>query len=136
MLSVRKQDPLFINFVPKTAEEAVDRYMRCKRRGLKPYLIPECLIACAQGLPPDEMEKFEAWIVDPEGNTGGGAPMQLVETKEMQQRNQQVFDENVKRVEAKMLECSLNNDEKMLEACSQDDEKMQESDQDDEKMKE
>ena len=133
MLSVRKQDPLFINFVPKNAEEAVDRFIRCKRRGLKPYLIPECLIACAQGLPPDEMEKFEAWIVDPEGNTGGGAPMQLVETKEMQQRNQQVFDENVKRVEAKMLECSLNNDEKMLD---QDDEKMQESDQDDEKMKE
>ena len=133
MLSVRKQDPLFVNFVPKNAEEAVDRFIRCKRRGLKPYLIPECLIACAQGLPPDEMEKFEAWIVDPEGNTGGGAPMQLVETKEMQQRNQQVFDENVKRVEAKMLECSLNNDEKMLD---QDDEKMQESDQDDEKMKE
>ncbi len=136
MLSVRKQDPLFVNFVPKNAEEAVDRFIRCKRRGLKPYLIPECLIACAQGLPPDEMEKFEAWIVDPEGNTSGGASMQLVETKEMQQRNQQVFDENVKRVEAKMLECSLNNDEKMLEACSQDDEKMQESDQDDEKMKE
>ena len=133
MLSVRKQDPLFVNFVPKNAEEAVDRFIRCKRRGLKSYLIPECLIACAQGLPPDEMEKFEAWIVDPEGNTGGGAPMQLVETKEMQQRNQQVFDENVKRVEAKMLECSLNNDEKMLD---QDDEKMQESDQDDEKMKE
>ena len=136
MLSVRKQDPLFVNFVPKNAEEAVDRFIRCKRRGLKPYLIPECLIACAQGLPPDEMEKFEAWIVDPEGNTSGGASMQLVETKEMQQRNQQVFDENVKRVEAKMLECSLNNDEKMLEVCSQDDEKMQESDQDDEKMKE
>ena len=133
MLSVRKQDPLFVNFVPKNAEEAVDRFIRCKRRGLKPYLIPECLIACAQGLPPDEMEKFEAWIVDPEGNTSGGASMQLVETKEMQQRNQQVFDENVKRVEAKMLECSLNNDEKMLD---QDDEKMQESDQDDEKMKE
>ena len=133
MLSVRKQDPLFVNFVPKNAEEAVDRFIRCKRRGLKSYLIPECLIACAQGLPPDEMEKFEAWIVDPEGNTSGGASMQLVETKEMQQRNQQVFDENVKRVEAKMLECSLNNDEKMLD---QDDEKMQESDQDDEKMKE
>ena len=135
MLSVRKQDPLFVNFVPKNAEEAVDRFIRCKRRGLKSYLIPECLIACAQGLSPDEMEKFEAWIVDPEGNTSGGASMQLVETKEMQQRNQQVFDENVKRVEAKMLECSLD-DEKMLEACSQDDEKMQESDQDDEKMKE
>ena len=62
MLSVRKQDPLFINFVPKTAEEAVDRFIRCKNRGLKAYLIPECLIACAQALDDIESEKFERWI--------------------------------------------------------------------------
>ena len=124
MLSVRKQDPLFINFVPKTAEEAVDRFMRCKRRGLKPYLIPECLISCAQGLAPEEMEKFETWIIDPEGNTS--MEMDLVEAKEMQEMNKQVFDENVKRVETKMLECSLDqDDEKMPDAkIDQDDEKM------------
>ena len=123
MLSVRKQDPLFVNFVPKTAEQAVDRFTRCKRRGLKPYLVPECLIACAQGLSPEEMEKFENWIVDPEGNTD--MEMQLVETKALQQMNQQVFDENVQRVEAKMTECSLDqDDEKMPDAPDQDDEKM------------
>ena len=134
MLSVRKQDPMFVNFVPKTAEEAVDRYMRCKRRGLKPYLIPECLIACAQGLPPDEMERFETWIVDPEGNTN--MEMELVETKEMQRRNQQVFDDNAKRVEAELLKCSLDQeDEEMPDAPDQDDEKMPDApDQDDEKM--
>ena len=119
MLSVRKQDPLFINFVPKTAEEAVDRFMRCKRRGLKPYLIPECLISCAQGLAPEEMEKFETWIIDPEGNTS--MEMDLVEAKEMQEMNQQVFDENVKRVESQLSRFKVTDAEE-----NQEDEKMQE----------
>jgi len=66
MLSVRKQDPLFVDFVPRDAEEAVDRFMRCKLRGLKAYLVPECLIACSQSLSPEEMEKFETWIVNPQ----------------------------------------------------------------------
>ena len=96
MLSVRKQDPLFINYVPKNAEEAVDRYVRCKRRGLKPYLIPECLITCAQGLSATELEKFENWIVNPEGNTDG---VELVETKQLQADNAAIFEANAKRVE-------------------------------------
>ena len=98
MLSVRKQDPLFINFVPGTAEEAVDRYVRCKRRGLKQYLIPECLISCAQGLSPEELEKFERWIVNPEGNTDD--KMELVETKQLQADNAAIFEENARRVES------------------------------------
>ena len=101
MLSVRKQDPTFINFVPTTAEEAVDRYIRCKRRGLKPYLIPECLISCAQGLNPTELEKFENWIVNPEGNTDD--KMDLVETAQMQAANAAVFEANAQRVERLLL---------------------------------
>ena len=97
MLSVRKQDPLFINFVPKTAEEAVDRYIRCKRRGLKPYLIPECLISCAQGLDTTQLEKFENWIVNPEGNTDD--KMDLVETARLQADNAAIFEANAHRVE-------------------------------------
>ena len=101
MLSVRKQDPLFVNFVPATAEEAVDRYVRCKRRGLKQYLIPECLISCAQGLSPEELEKFERWIVNPEGNTDG--KMELVETKQLQADSAAIFEENARRVESLLL---------------------------------
>ena len=97
MLSVRKQDPLYINFVPKTAEEAVDRYIRCKRRGLKPYLIPECLISCAQGLDTTQLEKFENWIVNPEGNTDD--KMDLVETARLQADNAAIFEANAQRVE-------------------------------------
>jgi hypothetical protein len=100
MLSVRKQDPLFINFVPKTAEEAVDRFIRCKNRGLKAYLIPECLIACAQALDDVESEKFEKWIINPEGDLPG--PGKLVRS-DLNERNLEVFEDLAKRVEQQLL---------------------------------
>jgi len=99
MLSVRKQDPLFINFVPQNAEEAVDRFVRCKRRGLKAYLIPECLISCAQGLPPEELEKFEKWIVNPMEDLDN---VKLVETSTVREANDLIFAETLQRVQDKM----------------------------------
>jgi len=99
MLGIRKQDPEFVAFTPKTAEEAVDRFIRCKRRGLKAYLVPECLIACAQGLPPLELEKFETWIVNPSEDF---SKVSLVEQKSIRESNDAIFAENVQRVEDKM----------------------------------
>lgn len=126
MLSVRKQDPTFINFVPRTAEEAVDRYVRCKNRGLKSYLIPECLIQCASGLNPTELEKFERFIINPGGFAENAAA--LVETTQIQTENARVFEEAAKRVEDKMQideipplpvpsmqELSLNQDDEKME---------------------
>ena len=124
MLSVRKQDPLFINFVPKTAEEAVDRFIRCKNRGLKAYLIPECLIACAQALDDTEAEKFEKWIINPEGDLP--EPGKLVRS-DLNERNFKVFEESAKRVEQKLLNVGnapqIPINELMIRC--QDDEKMQ-----------
>ena len=71
MEDIRKADPTFTGFVPRTAAEAVDRYVRCRRNGLKPMLVPECLIACATGLSPDELELFETWIINPNGSLEG-----------------------------------------------------------------
>ena len=99
MLSVRKQDPLFINFVPQNAEEAVDRFVRCKRRGLKAYLVPECLISCAKGLPPEEIEKFEKWIVNPMQDLDN---VKLVETSVVREANDLIFAETLRRVQDKM----------------------------------
>jgi len=133
MLSVRKQDPTFIEFVPRTAEEAVDRYVRCKNRGLKAYLIPECLIQCASGLNPTELEKFERFIINPDGYAENAAA--LVETTQIQTENARIFEEAAKRVEDKMQideipplpvpsmqELSLNQDDEKM---SQEDEKME-----------
>jgi hypothetical protein len=99
MLGVRKQDPEFVAFTPKTAEEAVDRFVRCKRRGLKAYLVPECLIACAHGLPPSELEKFESWIINPCDDFSN---VSLVEQKSIRESNDAIFAENARRVEDKM----------------------------------
>jgi len=97
MLSVRKTDPRFVNYVPTTAVEAVERYVRCRRNGLKAYLVPECLIDCARGLSPVEMGKFEAWIVNPDADL---SKVKLVEQKAIREANDSVFAENAKRVEA------------------------------------
>ena len=118
MLAVRKQDPLFVNFVPQTAEEAVDRYIRFTRRGLKSYLIPECLISCSQGLSEEELEKFERWIISPQDDL---SKLKLIETKALTESNNMVFQENVRRVMEKM---QLAQEDEKMSVDSQEDEKM------------
>ena len=63
----RRADPSFTNWKPKTAYEAVDRFTRCQRNGLKAIMIPECLIECCRDLPEPELDKFEEWIINPGG---------------------------------------------------------------------
>jgi hypothetical protein len=99
MLSVLKSDPSFVNFQPHTAEEAVDRFVRCRRNGLKGYLVPECLIACAQALPAGELGKFEAWIINPNQDLSG---VQMCEQKEICESNNRIFQANLRRVEEAM----------------------------------
>ena len=98
-MGVRKTDPRFVNFVPRTAEEAVDRYIRCRRNGLKAYLVPECLIDCAKALEPEEMSKFENWIVNPQRDL---TKLDLVEQKAIRSSNDAVFASNERRVEAQL----------------------------------
>ena len=97
MEDIRKADPTFTGFTPRTACEAVDRYVRCRRNGLKPLLVPECLIACAARLPPDQMELFENWIVNPNRDL---SKVDIVESKAIRLSNDAVFASNEKRVEA------------------------------------
>ena len=67
MENVRKADPSFVNFKPRTAVEAVDRFSRCRKNGLKGVLVPECLIECSRHLPETELDLFEDWILNPGG---------------------------------------------------------------------
>jgi hypothetical protein len=68
MRAIRKADPTFTHYVPRTAVEAVDRYVRCRKNGLRAMMVPECLIECAAGLPPAELDLFEDWIINPNGS--------------------------------------------------------------------
>ena len=65
MENVLKADPSFVNFTPRTAVEAVDRFTRCQRNGLKAVMVPECLIRCARGLRGPELDLFEDWVINP-----------------------------------------------------------------------
>lgn len=66
-MDYRKADPTYVNFVPHTAAEAIDKFHRYKKRGVPPNLWPEVFVECATELPEPEMDKFEAWLVNPNG---------------------------------------------------------------------
>ena len=96
MEDVRKADPTFTGFVPKTAVEAVDRYVRCRKTGLKPMLVPECLIECAKGLGKPEMDKFEDWIINPNGSLDD---LDLVPCDKISAANEAIYIDNCARRE-------------------------------------
>ena len=112
MEQVRKQDPKFTAFVPQTAADAVDRYIRCRKNGLKPMLIPECLIECAKGLPGKELGMFEDWIINP--NSSDMNKLDLVPDK-IACENEKIYLEAVERVETKFPPLPMpSDDEKQL----------------------
>ena len=102
MQDVRKQDPTFTNFVPRTAADAVDRYVRCRRNGLKPMLVPECLIACAVGLKDRELDKFEKWIINPNADLD---KVKLVRDDSIRLYNNKIYKENLQQFETPPLPC-------------------------------
>ena len=113
MEDIRKADPTFTGFVPRTAAQAVDRYVRCRRNGLKPMLVPECLIACATGLSPDELELFETWIINPNGSLEG---VELVPDDTIRASNEKIFRETALRVSATLPPLPLEEEDEKLEA--------------------
>ena len=117
MEQVRKADPKFTAFVPRTAAEAVDRYIRCRKNGLKPMLVPECLIECAKGLDEKQLGLFEQWVVNP--NSKSMDKLTLVPDT-IRAENEKIYLETLKRVESELPPLPLaSDDEKQLEAdCS------------------
>ena len=63
----RLSDPEFTDFVPTTVQQAILRFRRMQSKGLNPWRYPECFIKCAAKLPPAEVDKFEAWVINPAG---------------------------------------------------------------------
>ena len=109
MEAIRKQDPTYTNFVPKTAAEAVDRYVRCRKNGLKPVLVPECLITCAVGLKGTELDKFESWIINPNEDI---SEVELVPDDTIRAFNEKVYRANLLK-HTPPLPALQDDDEKM-----------------------
>ena len=113
MEDVRKADPKFTNFVPRTATEAVDRYVRCRRNGLKPMLVPECLIECAKGLDEKQLDLFEAWCICPDRSLDN---VKLVPANTIRLANEAIYRENCKRLGEPPLPLEkMEDDEKLTE---------------------
>ena len=113
MANLWKVDPTYTDYTARTAEEAVGRYVRCRNNGLKPMLIPECLIQCSRGLNEKELDRFEQWVVNPSQDL---SHVELVPEKSIREANDRVFNENLERLTEKMA---------LDEKVDEDDEKRQ-----------
>ena len=67
MEDYRLADPRYVGFVPKTAAQAIDLFCRYKRLGVRPNQFPETFCRVSRSLPDSELEKFEAWLIQPQG---------------------------------------------------------------------
>ena len=84
----RKADPTYVNFTCTTAEEAIDKFYRHRNLGVPPHLWPEVFVECSAKLPPTELGKFEAWLVNPNGENlqpPRVTPMDIENERERQQ---------------------------------------------------
>jgi hypothetical protein len=69
----RLSDPEYIDFVPKTVEEAILKFRRLQTKGIEAWMFPEALIECGGHLPDAEMAKFESWMINPSGEPDANA---------------------------------------------------------------
>jgi hypothetical protein len=69
----RLADPEYIDFEPKTVEEAILKFRRLQSKGIEAWMFPETLIKCGGHLPEEEMAKFEDWMINPAGEPGPNA---------------------------------------------------------------
>ena len=108
MKNLWKVDPTYTDYMPRTAEEAVGRYVRCRNNGLKPMLIPECLIQCSRGLNEKELDRFEQWVINPSEDL---SEVDMVPANTIREANDKVFAENLERL-TKKLSLDDEDDEK------------------------
>ena len=89
----RRADPNFVNFVPKTCEEAIDLFTRHRRLGLTADLYPECFVHCARKLPDAELDKFHRFIVTPVDDFDKGGEKPTLVDKQLEEERQQLLKE-------------------------------------------
>ena len=63
----RLADPEYVEFDPKTVQEAIVKFRRLQNQGLPPWMYPEAMIKCCAKLADAEIGKFEEWLVCPQG---------------------------------------------------------------------
>ena len=123
-MDFRKADPTYTNFVPTTAEDAINKFYRHKNLGVPPHLWPEVFVNCAAKLPDAELQKFESWLVNPEGEPTGpqllkidkeNEALRLQLLKEANARDMPALDENYMDVDdekdVSSMMCNLSTED-------------------------
>ena len=109
-MDFRKADPTYTNFEPATAEEAINKFYRHKNLGVPPHLWPEVFVDCAGHLPPAELQKFQDWLVNPQGEST--APM----LKHVDQQNEAVRLQLLKEATARdAASCTIMEEAPIVE---------------------
>ena len=89
----RRADPTFVNFVPKTCEEAIDLFTRHRKLGLTADMYPECFVHCARELPDAEIDKFHRFIITPNEDIEKGGEQPTLIDKQLEEERQQLLKE-------------------------------------------
>jgi len=92
-MDFRRADPQYVNFVPKTVEDAIDLFNRHRNLGLTADLYPECFVHCARALPPEELDKFHRFIVQPGGDISKGGEKPTLVDVELEKERQLLLKE-------------------------------------------
>ena len=124
-MNFRKADPTYVNFKPTTAEDAIDLFYRHKRLGVQPHLWPEVFVKCAADLSDSELGKFEAWLVNPQGEPTGPV-LKAVDEDNEKLRKQLLAEATVRDLQRMKIDEEEDIPESYARGeCLQDDEKVQ-----------
>ena len=88
-----------------------------QRNGLKPMLVPECLIACAVGLQGAELDKFEKWIINPNEDLD---QLKLVPANCIRLENEKIYQENLLRLTDETPPLPCEEEDEKTEITSQE----------------
>ena len=85
-MDFRKADPSYVGFVPKTAAEAIDLFCRYRKLGVSPNQWPETFVQVCRELPEAEIDRFQEWLICPQGPATGQtfAPCPEIEAERKQ----------------------------------------------------
>ena len=120
-MDFRKADPTYTEFTPTTAAEAIDLFVRHRNLGVPVSQWPETFIHVSKNLPENELDRFQEWLILPQGPALTGqmyVPNPEIEaerkrlTKEADKRDRETFvihevEEEDEKVPALLRDCSL-----------------------------
>ena len=124
-MDFRKADPSYVGFVPTTAAEAIDLFCRYRKLGVSPNQWPETFVHVCRELPAAEIDRFQEWLICPQGPATGqtfvpcpeieAERKQLLKEAEARDRMMDIDeedekdDEKVETLSASVADCTLEH---------------------------